>query len=162
MKITKSRLVQIIKEEIDSISEERWEATGNRYSRAPVPGGKTPNEKALKDKHASLPPDFHARLQRRLDRMDRERQRRLAGEIEEAYGPSDEDYGYYPDHHPFAGLPYLETSPEEAYEFYAITLKKIANAMGEKKTFQDALNAVEATRKSGKGLDVPNLEEGKE
>lgn len=162
MKITKSKLVQIIKEEIETISEER-EATGNRYTRAPVPAGKAPDEDALKKKHKKLvTPDFKKKLEKRLAKAAKERKARLAGEIDEAYGPSDSDYGYYPSRHPLAGLPFLETSPEEAYEFYAITLKKIANAMGEDMTFEDALAAVEDSRKSGKGLDVPNLEEGKQ
>ena len=161
MKITKSTLVKIIKEEVKSVTE-KWEATGNRYTRAPVPAGKTPDEDALKKKHKELvTPDFKKRLEKRLARMDKERKARLAGEIEEAYGPSDSDYGYYPERHPLAGLPFLETSPEEAYEFYAITLKKIAKALGDDVTIEDALAAVEAGRKSGKGSEIPNLEEGK-
>tara|TARA_R100001163_G_C5037286_1_gene176212 strand:+ start:515 stop:760 length:246 start_codon:yes stop_codon:yes gene_type:complete len=63
MKITKSQLVQIIKEEIESIYEERWEATGNRYSRAPVPAGKAPDEDALRKKHKKLvTPDISKKL----------------------------------------------------------------------------------------------------
>ncbi len=165
MKITKSQLVQIIKEEIESISEEKWEATGNRYTRAPVPAGKAPDEDALKKKHKKLvTPDFKKTLEKRLAKAAKEREARLkkAGKMEEAYGPSDSDYGYYPERHPLAGLPFLETSPEEAYEFYAITLKKIAKALGDDVTIEDALAAVEAGRKSGKGSEIPNLEEGKQ
>ena len=156
MKITKSRLVQIIKEEVEAIQQEI------KYTKAPVPGGKTPDEKALKDKHDALvTPDFKKKLEKRLAKAAKERKARLAGEIEEAYGPSDSDYGYYPDRHPLAGLPFLETSPEEAYEFYAITLKKIAKALGNDATLADALAAIEAGRQSGEGSDIPNLEEGK-
>jgi len=152
MKITKSQLVKIIKEEIDSISEEKWEATGNRYSRAGVPGSNAGHNRASTPGHSGKPSDIE-RLRKKLAALK-------GGDMEEAYGPSDSDYGYYPSSHPLAGLPYLETTPEEAYEFYAITLKKIANAMGEDMTFEDALAAVQDSRKSGKGLDVPNLEEG--
>ena len=163
MKITKSQLVKIIKEEIDSISEEKWEATGNRYSRAGIPGSKAghnrakvPGSKAGHNR-ASIP--GHSGKPSDIERLRKKLAALRSGGVEEAYGPSDSDYGYYPSSHPLAGLPYLETTPEEAYEFYAITLKKIANAMGEDMTFEDALAAIEASRESGKGLDVPSLEE---
>ena len=81
--------------------------------------------------------------------------------MEEAYGPSVEDYPMYPPGHDLEGLPFLQTAPEEAYEFYAITLKKIAKALGADATIADALEMVEKGRASGKGSDIPNLEEGK-
>ena len=164
MKITKSQLVKIIKEEIESLSEERWEATGNRYSRAPIPGGKTPDEDALKKKHKKLvTPDISKKLDKERARAAKARAKRLAqaDNMEEAYGPSVEDYPMYPQGHDLEGLPFLQTAPEEAYEFYAITLKKIAKALGTDATIADALAMIEAGRESGEGSDIPNLEEGK-
>ncbi len=102
MKITKTQLVQIIKEEIESISEEKWEATGNRYSRAGVPGSKAGHNRASIPGHSGKPSD--------IERLGKK-------------------------------------------------LAALANAMGEDMTFEDALTAVENSRKSRKGLDVPDLEE---
>jgi hypothetical protein len=166
MKITKSQLVKIIKEEIDSISEEKWEATGNRYSRAGIPGSKAghnrakvPGSKAGHNRasipgHSGKPSDI-ARLRKKLAALKGE------DSMEEAYGPSVEDYPMYPQGHDNEGLPFLKTAPEEAYEFYAITLKKIAKALGTDATIADALAMIEAGRESGEGSDIPNLEEGK-